>query len=98
VSRYSRRVARIKRARGEGLTGYRLPDGRVQYIRSKNILEAFCQACQGIDSPGARTMLAAVDCVTQGGGLLHELAQASKGPDGEGPTIHHQPTQKEKTQ
>jgi hypothetical protein len=98
VSRYSRRVAKIKRARGEGVTGYRLPDGRVKYIRSKNILEVFCQVCEGIDTPGTRLMLAAVDCVTQGGGRLHELAQASKGPEGDGPTVQHQPTQKETTQ
>jgi hypothetical protein len=98
VSRWSRRLARIKRARGEGLTGYRLPDGKVKYIRSKNVFDAFMEAMDGIDTPGARLMLAAVDCVTSGGGRLHELAQSLQGPDGDCPTIQYQPTQKEKTQ
>jgi hypothetical protein len=95
VSRYGRRVARIKQKRGEGVTGFRLPDGRVKYIQRKNVLEAFCQATHGEDTPGARLMLSATESL--GGGRLHELAQSLR-PDVDGPTVQHQPTQKEKTQ
>jgi hypothetical protein len=95
VSRWSRRLARIKQKLGEGVAGYRLPDGRVQYIRSKNVYAAFMEAMEGTDTPRARLMLAAVDCVTPGsGGRLHEFAQAMQ----DGPTVKHQPTQKEQTQ
>lgn len=82
MTRWSRRVAKIKRARHEGVTGYRLPDGSVKYIRSKSVYEAYREACEGLDTPRARVMLAAVECVTErSGGRLHEAAQAlSDGP------------------
>jgi hypothetical protein len=59
--------------------------GRVQHIRTKSLLAATCEAMQGIDTPGARLLLAAESCLTSG--RLHELAQAASG---EGPTIEHQ--------
>jgi hypothetical protein len=95
VSRWSRRVARIKKKLGENAAGYRMPDGTVKYIKRKNVLDAMCEATAGIDTPRARVMLTAVESL--GGGRLHEFAQALR-PDVEGPTVQHQPTQKEKTQ
>jgi hypothetical protein len=82
VSRWSRRVARIKKARLEGVTGFRLRDGRVRYIRDS--YAAFLEACDGIDTPRARVLLTAVNCVTSGGGRLHELAQSIVG---DGPAL-----------
>ena len=96
MSRWSRRVAKIKQKLGADMVGYRLPDGRVKYIRHKNILAAACEAMSGADTPGARLMLTATECLTpESGGRLHELAQA--GP-GIGPTVQHKTTQKETTQ
>ena len=63
-------------------TAYR--DGTVKYIR--NSYAAFLEACDGIDTPRARVMLTAVDCVTSGGGQLHALAQSVVG---EGPAVEH---------
>jgi hypothetical protein len=69
-----------------GMVGYRLPDGGVKYIRGKNQFDAFIEACEGLDTPGARLMLQATQCVTPGGGLLHELAQSIAG---DGPAVEH---------
>jgi hypothetical protein len=86
VSRWSRRVARIKKKLGEGVTGYRMPDGSVKYIRSKNVYAACMEAMEGTDTPRARLMLTATECVTPGsGGRLHEFAQAMQ----DGPTVKH---------
>lgn len=90
MSRWTRRVAKIKKARGEGVTGFRLRDGSVKYIRTKNVFDAFHEACDGVDTPRARVMLSAVDCVTSGGGQLHALAQSIAG---DGPAIEHPITQ-----
>lgn len=96
MSRWSRRLAKIKQKLGADMVGYRLPDGRVKYIRRKNILAASCEAMSGADTPGARLMLTATECLTPGGGgRLHESAQALSG---DGTTVQHQPTQKEKIQ
>jgi hypothetical protein len=80
--RFSIRIARLEAAQHSGTTGYRLPDGSVKYIRSKNVHAAFVEACDGIDTPRARVLLAATECVNPGsGGRLHELAQSLQ--DGE---------------
>jgi hypothetical protein len=93
VSRWSRRIAKIKKARHAGVTGYRLADGSVKYIRSKGVFEAYREACEGIDTPRARVMLTAVECVTERSGRLHEWAQALS----DGPTVAHQPTPERNT-
>jgi hypothetical protein len=93
VSRWSRRIARLKNERRAGTHAFRLLDGTVKHIRTKNLLDAACQAIDGLDTPGARLLLTADSCLT-GGCRLHEAIQALS----EGPTIQYQPTQKEKTQ
>lgn len=75
--RLGNRIAKLEELAHSNVTGYRLPDGTVKYIRSKNIYAAYLEACDGMDTPRARVMLAATECMNTGsGGRLHELAQS----------------------
>jgi hypothetical protein len=80
--RFSARLAKLEASIIGERTGYRLADGTVKYIRSKNVYAAYLEACDGIDTPRARIMLAATECVNpRSGGRLHALAQSMQ--DGE---------------
>jgi hypothetical protein len=89
--RLRRRVARIMRERRMGEIGYRMPDGSVKYIRRKDQLDAFYEACEGADTPRARIMLQATECITSSS-RIHEFAQSLI----DGPTVQHQPQHPEK--
>jgi hypothetical protein len=82
--RLGNRIAKLEELAHSGATGYRLPDGTVKYIRSKSVYAAYLEACGGIDTPRARVMLAATECLKpRSGGRLHELAQSLQDLPGE---------------
>jgi hypothetical protein len=82
--RFSSRLAKLEASIVGKQTGYRLPDGSVKYIPSKKVYATFIEACDGIDTPGARIMLAATACVNPGAGRrLHEVAQSLQNLPGE---------------
>lgn len=56
-----------------GYTGYQLPEGGWRWIRTSAALDAFNEACDGIDTPRARLMLTATASTS---GQLHALAQS----------------------
>jgi len=74
--KWRKRIERIRRARRDGTTFYRLRDGSVKGIRDRHVFDAFLEAARGTDTPRAQVMLTAVAMLTPKGGRLHELVQS----------------------
>ena len=69
------------------MTRYKMPDGTVRGIRTRDLLDNFLDATANRDTPGARLLLNASECVSEGGGMLHEIVQALADATDEGETI-----------
>jgi len=77
--KWRKRINAARKKARMGFTSYRLKDGTIKGLHTRDVLDAFLESIHGPGTARARVHLSAQSCISRSGGYMHELAQAVQG-------------------